>query len=358
MKRFILLLTAAFILGLTVLPAWAAEPATPVLTLNDAIKRALTYSETVKKAAKQVDLTEVNLDQKQTDLGYVAGSATGEPEGESAYASLLSASLTWQMSEKSLTTAQDSLTLSTCSNYWAIQLSLGNVEVAKQSLKQANLDLYKARIFNLVGLTAKDALLAAETKQASAAYSLQKAQNDLSTAYIAFNQVVGLWPEDRPVLTDELTFTPMDDVSLDVLVARVVDDSPTVWLADQKVEMQGILNDLMFYTGSYQPYEARKIELAQVKLDAVSAKEAAEILTRNMYYAVRSLEESYPAAEQAVKLAEENLRVAQVKYQVGMLTGADVSALETALAQSRQSLLELKKNHAYYILALEKPWAA
>jgi hypothetical protein len=41
-----------------------------------------------------------------------------------------------------------------------------------------------------------------------------------------------------------------------------------------------------------------------------------------------------------------------------MLTRVDVAALQTALAQSRQSLLELKKNHAYYLLALEKPWAA
>ena len=358
MKRFILLLTAAAFLCLTVLPAWANEPAAPALSLNDAIARALTYSETIKKAAEEVDLTEIEREQKEKDLGYVSAGATFEAEGESAYASLLSANLTWRMSEKSLTTAQDSLTLSTCSKYWAVQLAQGTLEVAKQSLLQANLDLGKARIYNMVGMTSKDALLAAETNQASKQYALEKAQNDLATAYIAFNQGVGLWPEDRPVLTDVLTFTPMEKVSLEVIVARVVDDSPTVWQAEQRVEMQKVLNDLMFYTGSYQPYEARKIELSQVKLDAVSAKEASEILTRNMYYAVQSLEESYPAAEQALKLAEENLRVAQVKYQVGMLTRADVAALETALAQSRQSLLEIKKNHAYYTLALEKPWAA
>lgn len=359
MRRFILLLTAAAFLCLTALPAWAGEPATPELSLNDAIARALTHSESIRKAAKQLDLTEIERDQKEKDLGYIEGGATGESEGESAYAGLLSANLTWRMSERSLTSAQDTLTLSVCGKYWAIQLAGVNLEVAEIALKQANLDLNKARVSYQVGLTAADALLAAETKQASAKYSLEKAQNDLETAYTAFNQAVGLRAEDRPVLTDELSFTPMDDdVSLDVLVARVLGNSPTVWQAEQKVEMQKILKDLMFYTGSYQPYEARKIEMDQVKLDAASAKEAAEILTRNIYYTLRSLEVSYPAAEQAVKLAEENLRVGQVKLQVGMATGADVAALETALAQSRQSLLELKKNHAYYTLALEKPWAA
>lgn len=358
MKRFILMLTAAAFLCLTALPAWAREPATPELSLNDAISRALTYSEAIKKATKQVDLAEINRDQKETDLGYITGAATGEPEGESAYASLLSANMTWRISERSLTAAQDTLTLGTCSKYWAVQLAKNNLEVAELNLKQANMDLSKARIYHTVGMTAADALLAAEAKQASAKYSLEKAQNDLATAYTSFNQVVGLYAEDRPVLTEELVFTPMEDINLDVLVARVLNNSPTVWQANERVEMQKVLQDLMFYTGSYQPYDARKIEMDQVKLDAVSAREATEILTRSMYYALRSLEVSYPAAEQAVKLAEENLRIGQVKYQVGMLTQADVAALETALAQSRQNLLELMKNHAYYTLALEKPWAA
>ncbi len=358
MRKIILILTMAAFICLTVMPAWAREPAAPELSLNDAVARALNFSKTVKKAAKQADLAELERDQKEKDLGYITGGATGEPAGESAYAGLLSANLTWRISERGLTTAQDALTLSVCNKYWAVQLGEVNVRVAELSLKQAGLDLSKARAYHAVGLTAADALLAAETKQASAKYSLEKAQNDLSAAYTAFNQTVGLWAEDRPVLTEELSFTTMDDVNLEVLVARALDNSPTVWQADRRVEMQEILQDLMFYTGSYQPYDAREIELGQTELDALSAREATELLTRNMYYAVRSLEVSYPAAEQALKLAGENLRVGQAKYQVGMATQAEVAALETALAQSSQGLLELMKNHAYYVLALEKPWAA
>lgn len=348
---------AAFIC-LTAMPAWAREPAAPELSLNDAVTRALNFSKTVKKAADQVDLTEIEREQKEKDLGYITGAATGEPAGESAYAGLLSANLAWRMAGRGLTTAQDTLTLSVCNKYWAVQVARGNLEAAELSLRQANMDLNKARACHAVGLIAAGDLLAAETNQASAKFAGEKAQNDLSAAYTAFNQAVGLWAEDRPVLTDEPSFTPIGDVNLEALVARVLDGSPAVWQADQRVEMQKVLQDLMFYTGSYQPYDARLIEMNQTELDALSAREATEILTRNMYYAVRSLEVSYPAAAQAVRLAEENLRVARIKYQVGMATQADTAALETALARAGQSLLELKKNHAYYSLALEKPWAA
>jgi outer membrane protein TolC len=128
-------------------------------------------------------------------------------------------------------------------------------------------------------------------------------------------------------------------------------------MAEQRVNLQEILKDLMLYTGSYRTYENRKIEVEQTELDAVSARKAAEILARNLFYSVRVLEENYPVVEQAIKLAEENLRVGQLKYQVGMLTKADVSALETALLQARQNLLVLENNHAYLKMALEKPWA-
>ena len=359
MKRLFLLLTVAAFVLLVAVPAWAKEPAQPELSLNEAIAQALKNSEAIKKADKEVDRTDALRDQELKDLGYIPTAAAGEAAGETAFASLLSANLTWEMSEKSLTAAQDSLVLNACNKYWGIQQAIGAVEVAKQSLKQAELDLKKARVSLHVGLISTDALLGAETKQVGAKSALDKAQNDLETSYTAFNQLVGLWPEDKPVLTDELGFTPMSDATnLDHLVAKVLESSPSVWLADKKVEQQKTLQDLLFYTGSYQPYEVRKITMDQVKLDAVSAKEATEILTRNMYYTVRTLEANYPAAEQAVKLAEENLRVVQLKFQVGLVTQADMAASETALAQARQSLLELKKNHAYYALAIEKPWAA
>lgn len=113
----------------------------------------------------------------------------------------------------------------------------------------------------------------------------------------------------------------------------------------------------MFYTGEYVTYKQRKTEVEQARLDAASAEDAVETLTRALYYSVRTLEENYPAAEQAVKVAEENLRVTELKYQVGMAIKADVVASEASLAQARQKLLDLKKNHAYLKLALTKPWA-
>ena len=357
MRKFLFLITILAVSFFFAVHAWASEPATPEMTVNDAIQRALTHSNSIKKAAKSVDLTDYVREYKADRLNYMPTEPPGMPAVEATWADLLTANLNWRMAEKSLTAEEDKVALDACNKYWSIQQAIGNVETAKLSLKQAELDWQKASAYNKAGLTSMETLLGAEAQLSAAKAALKDAQNNLDKAYADFNQLIGLRPEDRPVLTDEIVFAPLEETNLNFIVATVIENSPTVWLAQQKVELQKTLENLMFYTGEYVTYKQRKTEVEQARLDAASAEDAVETLTRALYYSVRTLEENYPAAEQAVKVAEENLRVTELKYQVGMAIKADVVASEASLAQARQKLLDLKKNHAYLKLALTKPWA-
>jgi hypothetical protein len=159
------------------------------------------------------------------------------------------------------------------------------------------------------------------------------------------------------VLTDTVEFTPLDIKDLDREVRKVMDSAPTVWLAEERVTMQKYLEDMMFYTGEYRPYQARKIEVEQAELDAASTKKLFDQITRSLYYGAKSLEEAYAGAQEGVNVAEENLRVAQVKQKVGMATATDVAAAEKAVAEARSALFQLACQHAYMKLAFAKPWA-
>ncbi|MEN6462819.1 MAG: TolC family protein, partial [Syntrophomonas sp.] len=181
---------------------------------------------------------------------------------------------------------------------------------------------------------------------------------DLDKAFVAFNQVIGLNSDDRPLLTDTVEYKPLEIKSLDYEVASVLENSPTVWLAEQNVNMQEYLKDMAFYTGSYRPYEIRQKEMEQVQLDVASTKKATEQATRSSYYAIKSLEDSYPGALQNVKVAEENLRITKTKFDIGMATVADVASMEKALADAQYTVFQMTVNHEYMKLAFHKPWAA
>lgn len=358
MRKYLFLLSLCTLLLFAAAPAWAAEPATPELTVNDTIKLALEHSETIKSANFDVDSSDLERENKLQELGYTSTVATGDPTYESAYASLLNANLTWSMSEKTLSLDQDAVALDACNQYWNLQKAIVSVDTAKISLQKADADYQKASVYNRVGLTSNAELLSAATALASAKSSLEEAQNTLEKTYTSFNQLVGLQSADRPVLTEEAVYEPLDDkTDVNYLVAKVIADSPTVWLAEKKLDMQKTLEDLAFYTGEYTSYKVRENTTEQAKINVTNAKDAADTLTRSIYYSVRTLEDNYASADQAVKLAEENLRVTEVKYQAGMAIKADVVSSQASLASAKQKLLELKINHAYLKLALEKPWA-
>lgn len=337
--------------------AWSNEIATPDLTLNQAIEIAGLYSKSVQKARLDVDRTEELRSYSYSQLDYVPLGIPNNPAVEVAWSSMLSADLTWQMSKKNLSMEEDRLVLDVCRKYWDVLVAQGKVAVKEQALKQAELDVRKARVSSRVGMVTPLTVSQAEMGLVGAKASLSEADNELTEAYIKLNRLLGLWPEDRPVLVDNLEFNPIQVDNLETAVQRVIETSPAVWLAQERATMQKYLENLMFYTGDYRPYQVRKIEVKQAELDAADTKETMRVLTRSLYYSVINMEESYRTLEEVIKVAEENLRVNNIKYELGMLTRADVVNAETALAESKQNALAVLSQQAYYRLAFQKPWS-
>ncbi|SFQ99444.1 TolC family protein [Desulfoscipio geothermicus] len=352
-------------------PALAREPARPELTLNEAIEKAIKHSEVVKKADLEIDRTEALRDEASDQLDFiptVGDVVYYDPQFEIAWASLLQADLTWRMSKKSYDARLDGIALDTYQLYWNVLKARESVEVKEIVLEQARLELQQSRAAYQHGIVAKFgqgnsagttmmALDQAEAAMDKAESDLAAAQNELDHAYTEFNQLVGLWPEDRPVLVDELEFHPLEVTNLDTEVNRALENSPSVWLAEQGVQLQEYINDLAWAKGQYTPYDAREAELEQAELDAQSAKDATRLLVRDLYYTLKNLEESYKSAEKGVTRAEEELKTKELMYQAGVAGKLDVAAAEVALAEAEQLLKELAAQHAYTKLLFQKPWA-
>ncbi|MGQ9754995.1 MAG: TolC family protein [Desulfotomaculales bacterium] len=363
-RRLVCVMVAfTLVLGILAPAAGAKEPATPELSLNQAIALALAHSESVKKAEKEIDRTEALRDEAADQLDFTPVMPAGNPMIEAAWAELLAADLTWQRSKKSLTAEQDKVALDTCKKYWDVLQAQEKMKAAEAALASARRQLQNARAGYRAGTLPLARLIGAEAQYRGAEAALARARNDLDDAYTALNQAIGLWPEDRPILTDTVTFAPLEVADLDHEVAKVLESCPQVWLAEQGVRLKQYYQDIMFYKGivygtfSYKPYEARKIEVEQAELDAASTRELFELITRSLFYGVKSLEEAYAGAQEGVRAAEENLRVARVKFDVGMATAADVAAAEKDLADARKAAFELACRHAYMKLAFARPWA-
>ncbi len=346
-------------------PAMASDSPAQGLSLNDAIKLALQNSETVKKASKEMDRTEELRDYSNSLLDYVPVGHIGVSSVELAYTSALTSQLTWQMSLKSYTTAEDKVALDTCKKYWEILRTGEKIKAAEVAQDSALRQLQAVRAAEQVGislsatLSPQQAVKAAEAQYIGAQATAAASRNDQDKAYSDFNSLIGSMAKERTILSDAVIYQPLEVTDLDHEVSRVLETSPDIYQAEEMVNMKKMLKDVSLYsTGSYRSSEASKIEIEQAELDAANAKELVGLLSRNLYYQTRNVEEAYNGALEAIKVAEENLRVKKLQFDVGMSTIAEVKAEEKKLADARYEACNLLCSHCYLKLAFQKPWAA
>lgn len=352
------LLTLALPVGAADSPEPAAPEKTPevTLTLNQAIALAIDNSDAIKKAGKEIDRTRELRDYANDQLNYIPKNPV-EPQIQIPYASMLSADLTWQMSKKSYTSEEDSVALDTCKKYWDLLQAQEKLRNEELGLSKAQQLLANAQVSHRVGVVANPDLVAAEVMYSGSRASVETARNDLDKAFDVFNLQIGVGPQERPVLTEPAVYEPLEIQDLEREVSRVLETSPKLWLAKEMVSMQDVLADMALYTGAYTPYKARRIAVEQAELDYTNAKDLFKEITRSLYYAVIDLEEAYNATGESLRLAEENLRVKKLKFEVGMATKSEVTAAEFDVASAKKKQNDLAYQHAYMKLAFEKPWA-
>ncbi|MEW6172882.1 MAG: TolC family protein [Bacillota bacterium] len=358
-KSIVLLVTLVLTVGLS-LPAAFAESAEKSLTLEQAIALALQKNTGVKKAESEIDRTEALRKQAADKVLFtpIMGGSGYDAETESNWNKLLSADLNWQMSKKTFESTKDSLVLNVYKSYWDVQTAQMKLDLQKKLNQQALIKLQDTRTGIRAGTVSPSDLVAVEAAWQQAQSNLVTTQNALDTAYTDFNQLLGLNPNERPQLTGTPVYEPLNVTDLDYEVEKAIGSSPRVWEAQQNVTKAEWSADMIYSSGDYTPYEVRQISVYQAELSAVDARDSLEKTVRNLYYQIKNLEEDYSIAQKTLQTAQENLRVAKLKFDAGMSTNAEVVAAEIEVARDQESIEEMVRNHAYLKMSFEKPWTA
>lgn len=358
MRRYLLFLVVYTVLFFFASAAWSKEPATPELTFQQAVEMAKAESEALASAQCDIDKSKQVRDYLQTKMLFAPTSPT-TAEAEMWFTSYVQSDLNWQMAKRSYSAKEDTVVMKVYQAYNGVLQALENVKAAEAKLKSAEWNKKVAAVSKCVGLLDESGFKQAEAAFISAKTDLETAQKSLADAYQKFNLQVGLWPNDRPVLVDKPEFNKLSVDNLDVEVERALSASPMVWLLQKNVDLAKMNLDLYDLTNpnNIEPYSAKKLDIDKAEIAAKDSREQTRILVRTIYYNVINLEESYKKAQEGLKVAEENLRVVRLKYDVGMATNGDVLAAEADLAAARKSLFDVISQHEILAYAFKKPWA-
>lgn len=363
----VIIVTALLLFGINVVGAAAGEGQQAAgelsgLTLEQAVERALMYSIKVELAEKDVDraweVREAARDWHIYNLTKTISTGdlyvSTEGADEDSYFRFLSANAQWTIQKKMLDITRDAIILQAKNNYYNVLKTQRKLETAKLALEKAESDYRKVKAMALVGMATALEVQAAKSEMEMKRSAVEQAKADLENAYRALNKLIGLPPEERPVLITPIEFEKIEVPSLENKIAWALspDNNPYLWSKKEGYELRK-------YTWTFaESDEAGLIDKEKAALDYQDARKETRNKMYELYDTLMTLEASYESAKEGVAAAEEALRTAEAMYDVGMATKNDVLAKKVALEEAKAALLNVKSLYSLTKETFEKPWLA
>lgn len=314
--------------------AQAKEPKTPELSLNESYEMASKNDVSLKSNDLSLRQNKYRLDEAMDDI-----------DGTSYYSEALelsyfSANLDYANSKQAKENALALLEYQVVEGYYKLKVAIDNVDLTEKKMKKAMSDLKAAQAKMQVGLLSEAELTVFKNAYSSAKNNNKLALEELNSAYINFNSLVGLDSEDLPKLTDDISFEIFTVDNLQAEVSKAQDNSydlakaqNTKSLAEEKLRY--ILYD----------YKDSKYDVENVEYSIEQIKKNLEDTVLTMYSDIKALEEQYTLTEISISNAKENYRVTKVKYDAGMCTENDLIVAQTTLVTAENALVNIASGH-------------
>lgn len=401
MKKMRAVLAALAACG--ILSAGTVMAAPVELTLADSVNLALENNPSLKIAMLEEKKAEASLDEAEGNRGFTLGynysAARMKNEGFSAtndFANSLSisiplytggrlenaidaAEIALESSRLGVDDTRQQLRMDTTNSYYSILQAQNQVTIYEQTVESLEEHLKNVKAQYHVGTVAKSDVLRSEVELADAQQNLIKAENARDLSISNFNNVVGL-PLDTDVrVTEELGYEKYDLI-LEECIAYALEnraDGKQAQLAIDAAEeykaiaksgyrptisatasngwddedFPGVENE-SWQIGAKMSWNlfdsgVTKAQVRQAEADILSAKEQArqkqdaiQLEVRTAYLDVREAEKRIHTSQVSVEKAEEDLKIARVRYRAGVGTNLDVMDAQVALTTAKTNYVQ------------------
>jgi hypothetical protein len=368
---------------------YSTTPQQQDLSLDDAVNMAWAYSPELKEALDSINmLSSIQKDAAQMFQGFQPGTGINEsPATDMIWKGLVDAGTSYDTAENDYSAIKGKVQVDTLQDYYAVISAQAALDKAKADLERDGQALNAARVFSNLGMTTDTEVAAAESQDQASSDALAAAQQALDKTYITLDAKLGLMPDAHPVLTGQLTFSPLKIDSLDAEVSKalssgsaivtapvtvnntqVISDSTlsdlknTVSLEQLEVDFpwtEGATGTETMVTPSGQVFSYEDTSQSGPDLDAArqtltSATDSLKTQVRGMYKDIMSLEAQYSGLQGALQTARDNLQDVQVEYRLGLATPEQVTAADTACADLQSEITGVVFDHE--VLAANFHW--
>ena len=397
-------LAAVFACGYLVFTTGTGFAAPIELSLEESVALALKNNPAVKiaeaekfsaqggvQAAKAGKLPKISLNhtETRTDTGKVGDPSNNFDNkailtlplytGGKAESSIEKAKLGLKNAEQGISLSKQQLKLDATTGYFGLLQARNMVQLNQESVDRLAAHLKNVQLQYEVGTVAKTDVLRSEVELANAQQNLIKAQNNYDLAVASLNNVIGMPLETEIVVKEELKHEKFN-TSLDDSIKCALEKRPDFMVANTGIDLakkdisiakaghrptvsfsgyQG-WNDKEFpgddnsnwqlsLTASMDIFDSGatsgKVKQAEAGLDkaqeqARQKKDAVQLEVRSAYLNMQEAEKRIQTSKVAVEKAEEDYKIAQVRYSAGVGTNLDVIDAQVALTQAKTNYVQ------------------
>ena len=263
--------------------------------------------------------------------------------------------------------------------YYDVLQAANTVNLDKETVDRLDVHLKNNQAQFAVGVVAKADVLRSQVELVNAQQNLTQAENSYEVAVSSLNNVIGLPTATRLNLSQGLEYKP-NDYTLDNCVTYAMANRPEIHQAEasvgmakaaQKIANAGSLPQLSLgasnewsndtfpgqdrdnwalgvtLTQNIWDYGVNAAKVREAKANVVKAQESyrqisdqVRLAVRTSYLSMREAEKRIKTTEVAVAQAEEDYRIAQLRYRAGVGTNTDVMDASVALTTAKNNYIQ------------------
>lgn len=274
--------------------------------------------------------------------------------------------------------------LNATTGYYDVLQASNTVTLCKETVDRLADHLKNAQAQFDVGVVAKIDVLRSQVELASAQQSLTKAENAYDLAISNLDNVIGLPLSTKLNLNEGLEYKPYNN-TMDNCLTYAMTNRPAVHQAEAAVDMAkaaqkianagnlptvgigatqawagsglrdnswpGLKNDNwqvgVSVSMNIWDYGVTAAKVAEAKANVVKAQEtyrqttdSVQLSVRNNYLSLREAEKRISTSSVAVAQAEEDYKIAQIRYQAGVGTNTDVIDASVSLTNAKNNYIQ------------------
>ena len=311
------------------------------------------------------------------------------------------ADLAMNANELGLELCKQQVKAATMSAYYQALQAKNQIKVAQDSVNTLTEHLKNVNAQYTVGTVAKSDVLGTQVQMANAEQNLINANNSYDVAIASLNNVMGLPTDTELNLTDSLDYN-VYEIPLEECTAYARSNRPDVLMADYQVAIAeagvqqakagympkvsaqaskswagedpfgsdetdkrygqnnnwtaGVVLSWDIWDNNVTQSKVNQTKAAVAKAEAAAenTRQSGDLEVRTAYLNLKAAEKSINTTQVAVDKAQEDYKIAQVRYAAGVGTNLDVMDAEEKLAQAQTNYYTALYNYNSSKAALDK----